>query len=140
MARIPYGYQIVMGQAEPHPEEVDRLVHFMERYAAGSSVADAAKESGVDRAIANLTKMLRNEVYLGTDYYPPLVSEDLFERVQEEHERRLERAPKRTPRRPRPAIPIQTKFRMNRRFKGATRKDGNAAAQLIYKNIMIAKR
>ena len=53
--------------------------------------------------------MLQNRTYLGTDYYPAIVSPELFHQL--EKERFIRSATKRhRPRKPRPLLPIRTRF------------------------------
>ena len=85
---IPYGYQIVQGQAAINAGEAERLLRFTSFYLEGASVANAARMAGVNRAVSNCCAMLRNPVYLGDEFYPPLFSQDLARRLKAEHSRR----------------------------------------------------
>ena len=38
---------------------------------------------GIDKTHSVIGRLLRNKVYLGTDYYPQIVDEEIFEKVQE---------------------------------------------------------
>lgn len=38
---------------------------------------------GIDKTHSVIGRLLRNKLYLGTDYYPQIVDEEIFEKVQE---------------------------------------------------------
>lgn len=83
MTHIPYGYKIINAQAiidEPIAEKVRQL--FAEYLESGSMRA-AAMKVGIDKTHSVIGRLLRNKVYLGTDYYPQIVDEEIFEKVQE---------------------------------------------------------
>ena len=74
MAHIPYGYRIAGGKAEIDPEAKEKLDAFFASYLAGASIDKAAKEAGINRRHSVMAKMMQNPLYLGTDYYPRLIS------------------------------------------------------------------
>ena len=43
----------------------------------------AAKTVRIDKTHSVIGRLLRNKVYLGTNYYPQIVNEEIFEKVQE---------------------------------------------------------
>ena len=109
MSYTPYGYRIERGKAVPAEPEVTRLHSFFQHYLDGMSISDAARSAGVNRSLSCCRAMLQNKTYLGTDYYPAIVSPELFHQLGKE--RFIRSAAKRhTPRKPRPQTPIQTRF------------------------------
>ena len=81
---IPYGYQIIDGKAIPHPGESKKLQNFFDRYVNhGDSVAAAAALAEIQMAKESCRRMLTNEVYLGTDYYPQLIKPDLMAKAKQ---------------------------------------------------------
>lgn len=88
MRHIPYGYRIENGRAVPDPDEARRVRAFFEDYLNGASQQEAARQNGIHRAQATLGKMLRDKKYTGDGFYPPVVSQEIFDRVQEERKRR----------------------------------------------------
>ena len=81
---IPYGYQIIDGKAVPHPEESKKLQVFFDRYVNhGDSVAAAAAMAEIQMVKESCRRMLTNPVYLGTDYYPQLITPDLMEKARQ---------------------------------------------------------
>ena len=73
-ARIPFGYRIRNGKAEPDPVEASQLQQFFRLYLQGKPASVASREAGIPRTSACCRKMLSNPVYCGTDYYPRLIS------------------------------------------------------------------
>ena len=83
MTHTPYGYKIINAKAvidEPIAEKVRQL--FTEYLESGSMRA-AAMKAGIDKTHSVIGRLLKNKVYLGTDYYPQIVDDELFNKVQE---------------------------------------------------------
>lgn len=79
----PYGYKIENAQAvidEPVAEKVRQL--FVEFLYCGSMRAAAVKVE-IEKTHSVIGRLLKNEVYLGDEYYPQLIDEELFHKVQE---------------------------------------------------------
>lgn len=79
----PYGYKIENAQAvidELVAEKVRQL--FVEFLNCGSMRAAAVKV-GIEKTHSVIGRLLKNEVYLGDEYYPQLIDEELFRKVQE---------------------------------------------------------
>lgn len=83
MMHTPYGYKIVDGQAvidEPVAEKIRNL--YAEFLTCGSMRAAAAK-AGIEKTHSVIGRLLKNEVYLGDEYYPQMIDEKIFCKVQE---------------------------------------------------------
>lgn len=81
---IPYGYQIIDGKAVQDPVESRKLRVFFDRYVNhGDSVAAAAAMAEIQMAKESCRRMLTNPVYLGTDYYPQLITPALMEKAKQ---------------------------------------------------------
>lgn len=82
-AQIPYGYRIENGMAVPHPEEASRLKEFFNLYVNhGCSIAEAKDRAEIDRSERTCRAILTNPVYLGTDYYPRLISPGMMKKAK----------------------------------------------------------
>ncbi|MBQ7144602.1 MAG: hypothetical protein IJR65_05540 [Oscillospiraceae bacterium] len=106
----PYGYRIELGRACPEPQAQARLLSLFRLCAAGLPLKACAAASGVPRCPMSCKRLLLDPVYLGTDFYPPLVPPELFAAAGNELRRR---AAKRKPIRGRrriPALPVLTAF------------------------------
>ena len=88
MATIPYGYKIIRGKAVVDPEAVNRIEAFFDHYLGGLSIKEANKIAGIPLCQTSVIKLMKNELYLGTDYYPPLITAEVFYAVQKEREKR----------------------------------------------------
>jgi len=84
MAHTPFGYEIVNGEIQVQEFEANQLKQLIQSYLAGKSLANAAKESGINRSHGGITRILTDERYLGNEMFPRLVSKEQFEQLQEE--------------------------------------------------------
>ena len=96
--RFPIGYRIQNGRAEVVPEEAELVQRIFRDYLEGSTTYGIAKwmtELGVLNANghpswshASIGNLLKNPRYCGDEYYPPIISKELFLQVQERRENR----------------------------------------------------
>lgn len=106
----PYGYRIHDARALIDPVEQRRIIELYTAFVSGAPLKACVKAAQISRVPQTCKRMLANAIYLGTDFYPPLVSAELFCRAQEELRRRAE---SRKPRRAEPRIkhaPVATEF------------------------------
>ena len=89
MAHIPYGYKIVDGKAVIDEEQAMKVRKFFEGYISGQSLKDASTNAGLNIFHGSAGRMLRNRHYLGDDYYPAVIEQELFDKAEEI---RMERA------------------------------------------------
>ena len=89
-AHIPYGYRIVDGKAVVDEVQAEQVRTFFEEYISGKSLKAAAEEVGLKIFHGSAGRMLRNKRYLGDDYYPKIIDEDTFEKVEAEKLRRAQ--------------------------------------------------
>lgn len=83
MTHTPYGYKIINAQVvvdDPIAEEVRQLYA---EYLESGSMRAAAKKVGIDKTHSVIGRLLKNKVYVGTDYYPKIVDGEIFKKVQE---------------------------------------------------------
>lgn len=88
MGHTPYGYKIVNGRAVIDEIEGAAVRKLYEGYLGGLGLQAAADEAGIPINHCQAKRMMLNKKYLGTDYYPALVSEDIMEQVKAELARR----------------------------------------------------
>ena len=79
-ARIPFGYCVVEGQVVPENEECQKLQLLYGYYLQGCSLKTCLQLAGVKRSIGWLRSVFDNELYLGNDDYPQLISPELWNR------------------------------------------------------------
>ena len=108
MAHIPYGYRIERGKAVVVPGEAERIRTFLQAYLDGLSIRKAGEKAAIPLCVSALRGILDNEVYLGTDYYPPIVDRDTFDAVRHDCLARTHAGPSR----PSPIEPVRSRFEM----------------------------
>lgn len=90
MPHVPYGYTIQDGKAVIDQLQAEQLKKLFKAYLSGLSLKDAAKKARIVRYHATIANMLTNKRYLGDDYYPKIIDEDTFEKVEAEKLRRAQ--------------------------------------------------
>ena len=83
MTHTPYGYIIVNGKAVIDEANAGRIITLYKEYVDCKSMRAAAKKAGIDKTHSMIGRFLKNEVYVGTEYYPPIIDEDIFAKAQE---------------------------------------------------------
>lgn len=83
MAHIPYGYRIENAIAVVDEVEGEKVVSLFEEYIIGKSMRAAAIKVGIDKTHSMIGKILKNRIYLGTKFYPKIIDEVTFNKVQE---------------------------------------------------------
>ena len=91
MANIPYGYQIIDGEAVFKPGEAGKVKMLVRYYLEGDAIKTAGEKAGIDLSISTLGHILKNPVYKGDRYYPAIIDEETFEKVQVERQERYEK-------------------------------------------------
>lgn len=91
MAHTPFGYEIVDGKIEIHAREAEQLKLLIASYLSGQSLANAARESGINRSHGGITRILTDERYLGNEIFPSLISKEQFEKLKEERFKRAKK-------------------------------------------------
>lgn len=88
MAYIPYGYKIVNGKAVADPEQSAQVQQLVRLYLDGLAQSTAAREAGIICSSTTVRHILENDVYVGTDFYPPILTKKEHEYVLAELEAR----------------------------------------------------
>ena len=88
MGHTHYGYKIVNGMAVIDEIEGAAVRKLYEGYLSGLGLQAAADEAGIPVNHCQAKRMMLNRKYLGTDYYPALITEDIMEQVKAELTRR----------------------------------------------------
>lgn len=114
MAHIPYGYLITDGKAQVSPGQAEKLKSFFSLYLDGNSIQSAGSRAGIELDRTTLGRMLCSPVYLGTEYYPPIISRDLFEAAARERERRHRNKGAKKIRKGHTVLPVHTVFTMKK--------------------------
>lgn len=90
MAHTPYGYQIENGKAVIDEIKAKQISILFKEYVSGSSLSTAGGKAGIELTHSSLGRMIDNIVYIGDEFYPPIVSEEIWSKAQKERERRVD--------------------------------------------------
>lgn len=82
MTHIPYGYWVKDAKGIIYEPEADKVVALYRAYLEYDSMSAAAKKVRINKIHGSIGRILKNTVYLGTDFYPQLLDEELFTKVQ----------------------------------------------------------
>ena len=110
--RIPFGYRIVEGKAQSDPENEEKLKLFFRLYLEGLTMAGAARTAGLPVSASTLPHLFQRKEYLGTDYYPPIVSPAYQEQLIREWKKRKQDSPRTGKKRPKKAVRIHICFHL----------------------------
>lgn len=83
----PYGYRIIDAEAVIDESEAEKVKELYREFLNTGSMRKAAMEVGIDKVHSVIGRILKNRVYLGTDYYPQIIDEALFSAVQKLREK-----------------------------------------------------
>jgi|SRR5699024_2029988 len=87
MARLYFGYKMVDGNIAVDEVEAKQLLELFQYYIEGDAIKTAGNKAGIDKYHGALGRLLKHEVYLGTEIYPQLINQDLFDQVQVERQK-----------------------------------------------------
>ena len=91
MEHIPYGYRIENGKAVIDETAAGQVRRLFENYLSGYSLKKAAENAGITGNHGTIKLMLQNRRYLGDEFYPPIISDEMFTAAAEELQTRAER-------------------------------------------------
>ena len=73
-----YGYKIINGIAVIDEQEAGVIVSIFNGYLSGLSMKAAAENAGVPMPHSSVKRILMQDIYIGTDYYPAIISRETF--------------------------------------------------------------
>lgn len=85
-AHIPYGYRIEDGKAVVDEVQAEQVRTFFKEYISGKALMVAAEMVGLKLFHGSAGRMLRNTHYLGDEYYPAIIDQELFDKAEEERQ------------------------------------------------------
>ena len=101
-----YGYRLENGRAVADESEIQRIHIFIKKYLSGSSIPVSGRCAGIEKSKSALRRILSNPVYLGTDFYPQVLTKRTYNRVQRELMKRTHPATAH----PASPVPVYTQF------------------------------
>lgn len=88
MKHTPFGYDIKEGEVVINKEQASCLRQICQNYLSGMGFAAAAEAAGMKMYHAGVKRMLHNRKYLGDAFFPQILDEGTFQRIEEERQRR----------------------------------------------------
>lgn len=88
MSHIPYGYEVKDGKIFIVEEATDKVRLIFQNYVSGMSLTESAKTAGHPITHSMVKQLLQRKCYIGDSFYPRIVDENLFSRVQIELQKR----------------------------------------------------
>ena len=83
MRSIPFGYRIENGTAVIDEKEGPIVRQAFRMYLEKKALRTIGQELGISRFHKGIANILENKKYLGTDFYPRIIEDELFAEVQE---------------------------------------------------------
>ena len=110
--RIPYGYDIIDGKAYINQEQAEQLKLYFRRYLEGLSMSAAAEEARLPCSATTFPHFFKRKEYIGTDYYPPIITAEYQKQLIDEWEKRKSENPRQSKPCPKKGVRIYTDFRI----------------------------
>ena len=88
MSHIPYGNEVKDGKIFIVEEAADKVRQIFQNYVSGMSLTESAKTAGHPITHSMVKQLLQRKCYIGDSFYPKIVDENLFCRVQIELQKR----------------------------------------------------
>ena len=111
-SRIPYGYRIEGGAAVIDPQESSALKLYFQRFLEGLPMAQAAAEARLPCSATTLRNLLKKKEYVGTDYYPAIITEEYQKQLITEYETRKGQQVRVAPTHPEKGVKLYKDFRL----------------------------
>lgn len=84
MGHTPYGYIIENGKAVIDETAAEKLRKLFDNYLNGMNLQTAAKAAGIEIYHGTTKRILTSQHYIGDEFYPAIIDEVTFNKVQEE--------------------------------------------------------
>ena len=116
---IPFGYKAQRGSIFINPSEAEAVIEIFNMYCEDATLADIALHlasgnipygNGCDWNKMCVKRIVENEKYTGTEEYPRIVPDELFEKAVQMRRYKAERYGRREPGKTECVRPIQTSF------------------------------
>ena len=88
MSHVPYGYRIENGKAVIDEEKAAQVRKLYEGYLFGLAYMPAAEAAGLKLYHTGAKNMMQNRYYLGDDYYPAIIDNEIFDAAEAERVKR----------------------------------------------------
>ena len=133
MGHTPFGYKIVDGKAVIDEEDAAKLKILIDGYLSGMGLQADADKAGIEAFHPQAKRMILNEKYLGTDFYPAIIDKETRKKIITESERRAAFLGRNFAPKEKKVIPPPTRFTLTKTDIRYT--DPYKQAQYIYSQI-----
>lgn len=110
----PYGYKVENGKFVINNEEAIILKKLFEVYIECESMTAAAKRVGINKTHSVIGRLIKNKKYLGTEVYPQIIDEELFNKANELKHLIAVRTKRYKPKEIKPVEEIQIEYKLKR--------------------------
>ena len=110
MRMIPYGYRVENGRAVIDEKEAQNVQQAFQMYLSGKSLRSISRCLGINRQFCGISRLLEDQKYMGTNFYPKIIERTLFEEVQKVRQQSRKKYTRRT--RESAKAKVFTSFRM----------------------------
>ena len=131
MRSVLDGYRIENGEPVIEPREADRVRAAFASFAKNGNLAQALRDSGIQKNHPFMSLMLKNPRYKGDDFYPEIIDGKTFDEVQAKRKKKKRPAIRTT------EIMPGTKFRFLDYKDDELPKDPVARAAYVYERIEV---
>ena len=104
-----YGYKIINGKAVIDEQEAGIIISIFNGYISGLSMKAATENAGVFMQHSAVKRILMQDIYIGNDYYPAIISRETFAKA---NGRRIHRANQHSHEKRYTAPPIHKEFEL----------------------------
>lgn len=84
----PFGYRIMDGRVVICEDEVRKIKEIYSGYLSGLSYAAVAQRVGLKMNHGSVKRLMQNRHYLGDEFYPAIIDQELFDAAETERRRR----------------------------------------------------
>ena len=131
------GFKIISGKAVIHTAEAEQVKGLFENYISCGSLSATAKATGLSLAHPSVKRILQNPRYKGDNFYPRIVDEGVFDKVQELLEGKTRSSNSKKGRKSRTVPPLPSCFEFRSDIEDCFPDDPAARAEYLYSMIEV---
>ncbi|WP_100064985.1 recombinase family protein [Miniphocaeibacter massiliensis] len=83
-----FGYVVKNGEIKVNEEESEKIRKIFNNYLLGFSIQKSGNMAGLEGSHSSIGRILKNKTYLGDEFHPKIIDEEIFHKAQEEREKR----------------------------------------------------
>ena len=83
MSHVPYGYKIENGIAYIDEPVAEKIRALFQNFIECKSMRAAADKVGIEKTHSVVGRLIKNDIYLGTEFYPQIIDDETFYKANE---------------------------------------------------------